>query len=233
MKNLMVKETDWYKNKKWDASIEKEFFNKLHRSRSQKYQHLKTQAAKLVDKYPNKALELIELYFEGASDHFWDAEASATKAMAYISLNKVEQAIDAFEESLENLAKHGGTNPSIDLHYPFYVALNGLKQYYDRVLTILEGIKHEPVLPWGIFKYYASLAIILYEKNASNKNIILYIDKALAASELQTSGLPYHKKLGLVVVGKYSKTIRQLKSIRKNITIAAFIQKSIHKLFVR
>jgi tetratricopeptide (TPR) repeat protein len=175
----MTKDTDWYKNNEWNASIEKEFFNKLHRSRSQKYQHLKTQAGKLADKYPNKSLELIELYFEGASDHFWDAEASAIKAMAYISLNKVEQAIDAFEESLENMAKYGGTNPSIDLHYPFYVASNGLKQYYERVLIILEGIKNEPVLPWGIFKYYASLAITLYEKNLLIKISVCTLIKRL------------------------------------------------------
>lgn len=214
-----MKNTDWYNNRTWNTSIEKEFFDKLSRARSNKYQYLYIQAAKLADKYPSKSLALFEYYFDGRTDYYFDAAAFAYKAKAHISLNQVDKAIAAFEASLSSLATHGGIDPSADLHYPFFIASHELTQHYSRALEIVTNIKHEPLLLWAKFKYYAALAILSHESGALNMSTRQYIDNAIAAYEQQTSGLPYHQKVGVVLFGEYSKIIKRLRLMIKNIVM--------------
>ncbi|WP_026600689.1 hypothetical protein [Methylomonas sp. 11b] len=89
---------DWYRNKKWDGDIEAAFTAKLKRARD-KSQYLRIQASILADSQPEITLQLLEQYF-ALGVHFDYAQAWLDKARAHLSLDQLNQAIQAYQSAL-------------------------------------------------------------------------------------------------------------------------------------
>src|SRR5262245_14257718 len=90
---------DWFRNTRWNASIEQAFDDKLRRAR-RKEQYLRIQASMLARSHPDAALALLARYFELPND-FDHAQAHVDRATAYLALGRVADAVGAYEAALE------------------------------------------------------------------------------------------------------------------------------------
>lgn len=196
--------SDWYRNKEWSNRIENDFFAKLARAQTQKFQYVVIQAGILAKKYPEVAIRLIEFYFQSRINKFFDANALTSKATAYISLGEIDKALEAYRETLEREEEFPNLQSGAYMEYPYFVATRGIESEYDYALHVLNKNSDRPAFPLDMFIWYASKAII---ENSSK-----YANKALEAAQIKKSGLLYHQNLGLV--GKEHKsTIKLLRKI--------------------
>lgn len=202
---------DWYRNSKWNSKIEKAFNEKLNRSR-RKEQYLRIQASYLTSKHPKVSLKLLDEYFM-LEDKFDNAQAYVDQANAYIALDNIEEAICSYEKALEREKIFANLLTEAYIEYPFFVAINNLSIYYDRVLEILKDSNDRLSFAVDYFRYHSSLAIILKsngyldEARDNAKEAIMY-------SEKDHSGFSYHKNIGLVDK-EYKKAIKKISKILK------------------
>ena len=97
----MAQQHDWYRNETWDDEIEREFFAKLKRARSQRDQYLAVQALSLAEPCPEVAIQLTHHYFETRTDSFNDARPLLARARAYRPLTNVQSAIEAYQAAID------------------------------------------------------------------------------------------------------------------------------------
>ncbi|WAC47479.1 hypothetical protein OVA03_12295 [Asticcacaulis sp. SL142] len=202
---------DWYRNETWEEDIEAAFFAKLKRSRSQRDQYLVIQAVYLKDKFPDKALELIDIYFETKSTIYHDGRAWDVRRDVYLAVEKYDDAINCMKISLQierENPKFQGTSATM---YPYLIATRAIKHEYESVLAFLDSIELKSPFPDAHFKWNAALGLI----HADLKNIPkskYHAKLALEAAEVKQSPFRYHRSLG-VVGHEHSDTIRKLEKI--------------------
>jgi len=201
----MAKE-DWYRNKKWNDQIKKQFFEKLSRARSQRDQYLTTQAGVLCNNgYHKEALELIDLYFETRKDDFHDISALIIKADTLFKLKRVKEAVCAYHELLKLDEEHPGIDSGYRIKYPYIAATHQIQEEYDFALKTLDGYKEQDRFPLQSFMRYAVKGLINENPEAAKT--------ALEIAKVKKSGMKYHQELGLV--GKeHNETIRRLIKIK-------------------
>lgn len=148
----------WFRNVAWDDCIALEFEKKLGRARL-KSQYLRIQACTLAPFRPEVALELLNRYFAlgTAFDH---AQAQCDRAVALTSLNRLDDAVQAYEAALarETGFPNFKTNAFVDL--PFLIATRRLSKYYSRALELLELRETGMEFPITKFKRHASSSLI-------------------------------------------------------------------------
>jgi len=80
---------DWYRNEAWNPDIEKAFFEKLSRARSQRDQYLAIQAIELAPHLPHAALKLVDHYFETRKSDSDYLQVLLAKVFAYEALKDI------------------------------------------------------------------------------------------------------------------------------------------------
>jgi len=187
---------DWFRNERWSAEIERFFYEKLNRSRSQRAQYLRIQAYSLTKTEPLVALRLLDEYF-ATGDTFFVAAAYSDRATALETLGLVTEAIEAHRLSIEWSAAHPGYQTVSRLELPFLIATSGQQEYYDLAVQLLQTPDLKLVFPVEMFLYAASLAII-FSKRGEPSNALKFAESALEAAGTRKSTLRGHSGLGLV-----------------------------------
>lgn len=77
---------EWFRNARWNESVERSFNEKLRRAR-RKEQYLRIQASTLACSHPEVALRLLDRYFE-LPDDFDHAQAHVDRATALLALHE-------------------------------------------------------------------------------------------------------------------------------------------------
>ncbi len=195
---------EWYRNTKWNSEIEKVFFEKLNRARSQRDQYLVIQASSLVKNQPEVALQLVDYYFESRNDKFDDMRALLTRAEALLELEKIGEAMAAFQAVLSREEEFSNHISDTYVRYPYIVATREIKSEYENALNVLKKYKDRLAFPLDYFMWYSSRALIENDEESA-KN-------ALEVAEVKKSGFRFHQNVGLV--GKeHAKTIKKLHKI--------------------
>ena len=192
---------DWYRNKTWDKDIEKAFFDKLKRARSQRDQYLVIQALTLTDRHPDVSLRLVDEYFDSRKDKFNDLRGLLARVQAYLTLDKVDDAMEAFRAVLVCEEEFPNCKSNAYVDYPYIVATRKIEKEYENAINVLNENVERLAFPVDYFKWFAAKALILNDGDQASK--------ALEAAQVKKSGFSFHQDVGLV--GKeYEKTIKQL-----------------------
>ena len=188
---------DWFRNKTWNPRIEKAFFEKLSRARTQRDQYLAIQAIELAPRKPKVALKLIYHYFETRKNDFHDVRALMAKVNAQIALNNEVEAVSAYKEVIKREAEFPNSTTTAYVDYPYFVATRKLEGEYDSALEVLETRKDDLAWPISRFKWYASYALILSSRG-NESYAKEHAQQAIEAAEAKKSRFRYHRDLGLV-----------------------------------
>jgi tetratricopeptide (TPR) repeat protein len=188
--------TDWFRNERWSVEIERHFYKKLNRSRSQRAQYLRIQAYSLAKSEPLVALRLIDEYF-ATGDTSLVAAAYSDRAMALETLGLIPDAIESHRRSIDWSATHPGHQTVSRLHLPFLIATSGQQEHYDMAIQLLQSPDLKLVFPVEMFLYSTTLAIIFSERGQAS-SALKFAESALQAAGSRESMLPRHPKLGLV-----------------------------------
>jgi len=188
---------DWYRNTDWNIEIEEAFFKKLGRARTQKLQYLRIQAGYLSDTHPEITLKLLEEYFEPAikDNHFDIAQAYLEQASAFVSLNKILKANNAFKKALQREKEYPNMKTGAWKIYSIFIVRTKQKNKYDEILEVL-ATHDRLTFPIDRFIYLAIKAIILNEKG-DTEIAITFASQAFDETQVKDSGFSYHKKVGL------------------------------------
>jgi len=197
---------DWFRNQDWDAAISEEFEKRLCRAR-RKGQYLRIQASTLASTRPIVALELLERYFAMSND-FDHAQAHVDRATALKTLNRFEEAADAYEAALQREAVFPNLQTQAYLELPLLIATRALESRFDRALAILEAGRGRLVVPVDHFRWHAARALILSAKG-ERSHAAPDAHLALAAASRNDSGFRYHPAVGLVT-SAYGELLKDL-----------------------
>ena len=187
---------DWYRNKTWSAEIERHFFQKLARARSQKAQYLRIQASYLSLCHPEIALNLLDRYFS-LEDHFDLAQAYVDQAHSYVALGNNEAAAGAFVKALAREEAFPNLKTSAGFEFPLFVAEHEMRERYDFALHIIERSREMAMFPVDKFRNAAAAALI-YSALRRDQEAKEFAILGLQYAQLTHSPFPRHASLGLV-----------------------------------
>jgi tetratricopeptide (TPR) repeat protein len=200
---------DWFRNTKWNESIERAFDEKLRRAR-RKEQYIRIQACTVARSHPEVALKLLDRYFE-LPDDFDHAQAHVDRATAFLALGRVEEAIAAYEAALARESVFPNLQTQAYLDFPYLVATRDIQQQYPRALELLQLHESRLMFPVDHFRWHASRALIA----AATGEADIARGAAKRALELANrdhSGFRYHPSVGLVT-SLYDEIIGKLEAL--------------------
>lgn len=200
---------DWFRNTTWNDAIERAFNEKLSRAR-RKEQYLRIQACTLARSHPDVALRLLDRYF-AMKDNFDHAQAFVDRATAFLTLGRIDEAIDSYNAALAREAEFPNLLTQAYLDLPYLIAVRAVRSQYDHAIQLLKKHANRLMFPVDHFRWHTALALMaadvgqtaLAKKEAAD---------ALSAAALNHSGFRYHPTLGLVTE-RYDELIGKLKSI--------------------
>jgi tetratricopeptide (TPR) repeat protein len=195
---------EWYTKETWTKDDENEFYCRIKRARkSHRPQYLWVQAKTLIQtkkiKLLNVAEKLLNMYFSEYSDDYrWKSLAYISLGDIYIIRKNEEKAIEYYRLSVDvDGMSNIYTFSYID--YSEFVIKNKREEHYNFIEKLLESKLKEGsiIFPIHFYKIYIILAI-LNRINGNNNKSIEYLNLSKEYSNMETSGLRYHKYLGLV-----------------------------------
>lgn len=186
---------DWYRNRTWDAQVEKNFNETLRHARL-KQDFLRIQASYLTAASPHVALTLLERYF-ALGIHFDMAFAWYDRAMAYASLGEIDQALDAFGAALSEEEMNPDILTQAYLALPKLVADMGIEPWYPKAIEILEHYASRRKRPRDYYEWNAVFALICSQmgKHSEAKK---YAIEAMEIVKKQASGVSYKSKTWII-----------------------------------
>ena len=198
---------DWFRNSSWNAKIAEAFEAKLKRAR-RKGQYLRIQACTLAESHPEIALTLLERYF-GQSDERWDdAQAHVDRATALLTLERIDDAIAAYESALDQEARQPNVLTQAYIDLPYLIAIGTLEARYPQAHELLNAHRKRLMFPVDHFKWHAARSLMT---GSSDKIAAREIaKKALEFAAKDDSGFRYHKKVGLVS-DQHNEALRRLR----------------------
>lgn len=194
---------DWYRKKSWTKEDEEHFFTKLARARKDgRAQYLKIQAIELLYTKDNKLLNIAKELLQKVLDDYPDnnlEKSSVYKTFGDIFLleKNIEKAIEYYRKAIDFEKVYPNVKTNSDIIYSELIIKNKLTNEYLNVEKILEEKISGLLFPIDKYKVFSMLAILNYY----NSNIQTAKGYALLANEnaqAETSGLRYHKHLGIV-----------------------------------
>lgn len=194
---------DWYRRKTWTKIDEEEFYAKLSRARKGgRAQYLKIQAIELVDTKEKVLLEVAEALLHKMLNDYPDDifnRASAFHTLGDIAkLNEnYELAIDQYKRALDFEMIHPNIRTQAFLDYCELVVKTNKNELYDHIEKIMLERYSHLVFPIQKYKVNSLLSIINQGKGQFEK-AKKYAELAEASATAETSGLRYHKYLGVV-----------------------------------
>ena len=195
--------TDWFRRKSWTQIDEEEFFKKLNRARKDgRAQYLKIQAIELVETKDKALLEVAEalldkMLTEYPEDNFNKGSALYTLGDIYRHREKYLKAINYYKQALDFEKVYSNVITHAYLDYSELIVKTGDTASFDEVEQIL--LERQPGLMFSIEKYKVNslLSIICKHKNNFDE-AKHFADLAEQSATAETSGLRYHKYLGVV-----------------------------------
>ena len=194
---------DWYRRKTWTSTDKDEFFTKLGRARKDgRAQYLKIQAIELVETKNKKLLEVAEMLLnkmltEYPDDNFNKGPVLHTLGDIYYLKENLERAIEYYKQALDFETIYPNVRTQAFLDYSELVVKTGKLELYNMIEKILLDRVSEILFPVSKYKVYSILSIINNYKGRSNQ-AEYYADLADQNASAETSGLRYHKYLGIV-----------------------------------
>jgi tetratricopeptide (TPR) repeat protein len=194
---------DWFRKKTWAKDDEEHFFTKLSRARKNgRPQYLKIQAIELLYTKDNKLLNIAKELLQKVLDDYPDnnlEKSSVYKTFGDIFLleKNLEKAIEYYRKAIDFEKVYPNVKTNSDIIYSKLIIKNQLTNEYFNVEKILEEKISGLLFPIDKYKVFSMLAILNYY----NSNIQTAKEYALLANEnaqAETSGLSYHKHLGIV-----------------------------------
>lgn len=195
--------SDWFRKKTWAKDDEEHFFTKLSRARKNgRAQYLKIQAIELLYTKDNKLLNIAKELLQKVLDDYPDnnlEKSSVYKTFGDIFLleKNLEKAIEYYRKAIDFEKVYPNVKTNSDIIYSELIIKNKLTNEYLNVEKILEEKISGLLFPIDKYKVFSMLAILNYY----NSNIQTAKGYALLANEnaqAETSGLRYHKHLGIV-----------------------------------
>lgn len=191
-----MRRNDWFRNEKWDATVEARFLAKLRRARD-KAQPLRIQASYLVERNPTAALALLDKYF-ALGDHFDKAQAFLDQAEAHFTLGAEEEAIQSLEKALQRERDFPNVKTQAWSRFALLVAEKKLAHLYYKAMQVLqENQLHTHSFPIDVFRWHAAFALIADARGLRDQGAESAA-KALEFADLTHSGFRYHPDVGLV-----------------------------------
>lgn len=195
--------SDWFRKKTWAKDDEEHFFTKLARARKDgRAQYLKIQAIELLYTKDNKLLNIAKELLQKVLDDYPDnnlEKSSVYETFGDIFLleKNIEKAIEYYRKAIDFEKVYPNVKTNSDIIYSELIIKNQLTNEYLNVEKILEEKISGLLFPIDKYKVFSMLAILNYY----NSNIQTAKEYALLANEnaqAETSGLRYHKHLGIV-----------------------------------
>jgi len=186
---------DWYRNKTWDAQIEKNFNETLRHARL-KQDFLRVQASFLTVEYPQVSLKLLERYF-ALGLHFDMAFAWYDRAMAYAVLGQIDQALEAFCEALDEEDMNPDIQTPAYLDMPKLVADMAIESWYQKALDTLQRCAYRRKRPRDHYEWNAVSALI-YAQMGRPSQAEKYAQSAMKIVKKQASGISYKSKIWII-----------------------------------
>lgn len=195
--------TEWYRRQTWTKTDEEEFFAKLGRARKDgRAQYLKIQAIELVATKKKDLLTVAEsllkrMLTEFPDDNFNKGSALHTLGDICKLTDNFNEAIDYYKQAIDFEEIYPNVQTNAYLDYSELIVKTGTVNQYDLVEKIL--LERIPTLLFPVTKYksYSILSVINNYKNKPEQSR-KYADLADQNASAETSGLRYHKYLGVV-----------------------------------
>lgn len=195
--------TDWYRRKTWTQTDEEEFFAKLNRARKgSREQYLKIQAIELLSTNNSQFLDiaetlLLKLINEYPDDQFNRSSALESLGEIYARKHDIDNALNYYKQAIDFENKFPNVLTNAYLKYSELVVRNKKTELYSFVESIISTRLPGLLFPVDKYKAFAILSII--NSYHGKKDVALeFAQLARESSTAKTSGLQYHKDLGLV-----------------------------------
>jgi tetratricopeptide (TPR) repeat protein len=194
---------EWYRRKTWTKIDEEEFFAKLGRARKDgRAQYLKIQAIELIDTKDKNLLKVAEtlltkIFTEYPDDNFNKGSTLHALGEIYKLNEDYKLALDFYRQALDFEKASPNVETQAYLDYSELVVKTNKLDLFDELEEIL--LERYPGLMFPIEKYKVNslLSIINYRKGRQEQ-AKQYGVIAEQFAMADTSGLRYHKYLGIV-----------------------------------
>jgi tetratricopeptide (TPR) repeat protein len=195
--------TDWYRRKTWAKADEEEFFAKLGRARKDsRPQYLKIQAIELVLTKNKKLLKgaenlLNKMLTDYPDDNLNRGSAFNTLGDIYRELGNEMAAISYYKLALDFEVIYPNVKTQSYLNYSELIIKIRDTSKFVEIENIL--LARQPGLLFPIEKYKVnSILSIINKYNGRLDKATFYSELAEQNANAKTSGLRYHKNLGVV-----------------------------------
>lgn len=194
---------EWYRRKSWTKKDKEEFFNHLNRARKyNRAQYLKVQAIELIDTNDPDLLEvakalLIQMLDEYPGENIEISPALKALGDIYRKQNQIEKSLKFYKKSIDFEEIYPNVRTQSYLEYSELIIKTEKTDKYDFVKEII--LKRLNSLIFPLEKYKTALILsIIYKKENDIKSAKIYKNIAEENANKETSGLQYHKYLGVV-----------------------------------
>lgn len=194
---------DWYRQKKWSKIEDEYFFSKLGRARKDgRAQYLKIQAIELIETKDEKLLDVAEflinkLFTEYPDDNFNRPNSLVALGDIYQLRNNDDQALSYYKQAIDFEIIYPQVKTQAYLYFSELVVKQSKVDLYSVVENILIEKIPNALFPVEKYKAYSILSIINnYNQNTAQASKFEELAEQNASKE--TSGLKYHKYLGIV-----------------------------------
>ena len=191
---------EWFRRKTWTEQDRVDFFNHLKKARrtSSRAQYLRIQAHHLqeADK-PSVALELLDYLFKEFPERAELAIAYLQKAQCLEVMGRVDEVIQAFQDSLKAERNYKNVRTDAPLDFGMFVIRHQRTELYGEAARALEEFPDLVTFPYQAYQYHAIQAVIAQARGDISE-AREHAKQAILASTKDHSGFRYHAKVGLV-----------------------------------
>lgn len=195
--------TNWYRHKTWTKIDEEEFFAKLGRARKDgRAQYLKIQAIELAETKDVELLKVAEILLnkmlnEYPNDNFNKSSALHTLGDIFKHLDNIQKAISYYKQAIDFENVYPKVKTHAYLNYSELIIKTGETKKYNEVEKMLLERYSDLLFQIDKYKVNSILAIINKHYNRLDESKH-FAELAEQNANSETSGLRYHKTLGIV-----------------------------------
>jgi len=196
---------DWFRQTAWTPEVEREFFARLKRTRTQRSQKLVVQAWTLSRQSSPReweaALALLDLFFQEHSDPLFLANAHTARAEAYLRLNRRAEAFASYREAIEAMRRYPNVINNSYIDYAWHVARLGMTSEFDSALKVLrefhEKVGNDLTFPANAYIYFGALAMMAHALG-HDADAQRWASQGLAAAKKVEGPFTRHPSVGVV-----------------------------------
>lgn len=195
---------DWYRKTTWSEADQKDFFDRLKRSRTaeNKAQYLRIQAAHLEQvgspEFLRAALVLLEKILTEFPKTNELSFAYSQKASCLAKLGEINEALSCYRLVFDAQRKFRTLRTYAHVEFGKFVIANKLTRLFDEALAVLDEFEIEGIeFPRNVFDKSGIRAIIAAQREEIEKAQGLARTALEAASKVH-SGFRYHPTTGIV-----------------------------------